>query len=255
MTRVVKLGGRTQDSAGLAAAIAAAWAASDGGLCVIHGGGDEITALQRAFGVEPAFVGGRRVTTERDLDFVRMALSGLANKRLVAALRGAGVPACGISGEDASLLVARPLDVARFGHAGTPSRVNDGIVRLLLGGGYLPVISPVATSTEGAGALNVNGDDAAAALAVGLAADELLFVSDVTGVFDGAGDVLVELDTQRARELIASGAVTAGMAAKLEAAEAALNGGVARVRIGGSAALCDAGSGTLITTADAEALA
>ncbi|HEU4563787.1 MAG TPA: hypothetical protein VFS05_04020, partial [Gemmatimonadaceae bacterium] len=81
--RVIKIGGRAQDDPRLAATIAAAWRAAPGSLCIVHGGGDEISALQRSLGIEPVFNGGRRVTQERDVDVVRMALSGTANKRLV----------------------------------------------------------------------------------------------------------------------------------------------------------------------------
>ncbi len=105
---VVKLGGRTQDDPALPGALAAAWRASGGRLVVVHGGGDAVSALQRARGIAPEFVGGRRVTSAADVDDLRMALSGLANKRVVAALQGAGVPALGLSGEDGRLLAAAP---------------------------------------------------------------------------------------------------------------------------------------------------
>src|SRR5699024_5728948 len=84
LMRVIKIGGRAQNDSRLAPAIAAAWNALPGSVCVVHGGGDGISELQRALGLEPAFAGGRRVTSEGDIDAVRMALSGSANKLLVA---------------------------------------------------------------------------------------------------------------------------------------------------------------------------
>ena len=99
---IVKLGGRTQNDPALPAALAALWRATNGGVVVVHGGGDQISALQRLRGEEPVFVGGRRVTTDTALELVRMVLSGLANKQLVSALVAAGAPAVGISGEDAA---------------------------------------------------------------------------------------------------------------------------------------------------------
>ena len=104
---VVKLGGRTQADAALPAAIAALWRATGGRLVVVHGGGDAVSELQRARGITPQFVGGRRVTTDADVDIVRMALSGLANKQLVAAFAAGGVPALSLSGDYQPL--ARPL--------------------------------------------------------------------------------------------------------------------------------------------------
>ena len=255
---VVKLGGRTQDDAALPAALAGAWRATAGRLVVVHGGGDLVSALQRARGVAPEFVGGRRVTTAADVDDLRMALSGAANKRLVAALHGAGVPALGLSGEDGALIVAAPNPDARLGRVGdvgrAPARVDAALLALLLGAGYCPVVSPVSASAAEPGlALNVNGDDAAAAVAAafvtaGAGAAELLFVADVPGVLAG-GQTLGTLDAQGARSLVASGTAAGGMAAKLEAALAALGAGVARVRVGDVAMLGDAAAGTAVVGA------
>ena len=163
-----------------------------------------------------------------------MVLSGVVNKRLVNLLVAAGVPAVGISGEDGALIGARADRLpTTLGFVGRPVRIESRLIRTLLDGGFLPVISPVAydvTSGTG-GALNVNGDDAAAAIAVALEADELLLVADVEGVRDESGEIIAELDADVARDLIASGVAAGGMAAKLEAAHAALAGGVERVRI------------------------
>ena len=76
MTRVIKVGGRTQQDPALSSAVASGWACDEGGFVLVHGGGDEVSALQNAFGESASFVDGRRVTTERDIDLVRMALSG-----------------------------------------------------------------------------------------------------------------------------------------------------------------------------------
>jgi acetylglutamate kinase len=252
---VVKIGGRAQSDPALAGALAAAWAAAPGSLVVVHGGGDEVTALQHAFGVTPVFVGGRRVTSPQDIELLRMALSGSANKRLVSALVSRGIPAVGISGEDAAVLMAAPLDAERLGCVGDPRRANVGLLRHLLGGGFLPVISPLSRSEEPSAAagidsiaLNVNGDDAAAVLAAALEADELLLVADVAGVLvDGC--VVPELAPAGAGQLIARGVASGGMVAKLEAALAALASGVARVRIGDVNAIYDSTRGTVVSRA------
>ena len=249
MTRpltVVKLGGRVQGDPTLAARLAAAWRTAPGALCIVHGGGDEISALQRAMGVQPTFVGGRRVTTDRDIDIVRMALSGTSNKRLVAALVAEGVDALGLSGEDAALIRARPLAGSTLGRVGTPDAVNATLIRHLLAGGYLPVISPVGAGPDGA--LNVNGDDAASAIAAALGADELLLLADVPGVLAG-GRPLEAVDAIEAGAMISSGEAAGGMAAKLEAALAALAAGVRRVRIADLAALADPARGTTVLSA------
>ncbi|MDB4886904.1 MAG: argB [Gemmatimonadetes bacterium] len=248
MTRVIKVGGRPQLDPALVGALAGATRDAPGALVVVHGGGDEIGALQRLYGVEAQFIGGRRVTSALDLEIVRMALSGSANKRLVAALVGAGVAAVGLSGEDAGMVRAAPLDAHRFGFAGVPTDVDAGLLRLLLTGGYLPVLSPVSRGNDESGSttLNVNGDDAAAAIAVALGAEELLLVSDVEGV-RADGMAVAHLSDDDARRLIETGVAAGGMGAKLEAALRALEGGVERVRISDIAAIEQLDRGTVLT--------
>jgi acetylglutamate kinase len=245
MMRVVKVGGRAQGDPALIPALVAAWRVSPGSLVVVHGGGDEVSALQRALGGEPQFHGGRRVTTAAELDVVRMVLSGTVNKRLTAALREAN--AVGISGEDAGLIEAAVVD-SSLGRVGHPVRVNPAILARLLTGGFLPVVSPLAREFGDAGGagLNVNGDDAASALAVSIFADELLLLVDVAGVID-RGTTVRALGPDAARALIDSGVAGGGMAAKLQAACTALEGGVARVRIGDLSAITNPDAGTLLT--------
>jgi acetylglutamate kinase len=239
VTRVIKIGGRPQSAASLPAAVARA-ASAEGGLVIVHGGGDEVSTLQTALGGSTKFVNGRRVTMKNDIEIIRMALSGSANKRLVASLVQQGVAAVGLSGEDASLISATPMNAAELGFVGAPSSVNVSFLRHLIAGGYLPVISPVsrdATGTMGS-ALNVNGDDAAAAIAVALGATELLLVADVEGVMsDGA--VVSRLTPADAQQLIDNGTAAGGMQAKLQAGLAAIAGGVSRVRISDIAAIDD----------------
>jgi len=248
MTRVIKIGGRSQLDPGLPIALATAHRTAPGSLVVVHGGGDEVSTLQRLYGVEAQFAGGRRMTSTLDLEIIRMALSGSANKRLVSSLTDAGVAAIGLSGEDGNLLRADPLDPERYGYVGTPSGVNTELLLQLLSAGYLPVLSPVSRSTDRArgATLNVNGDDAAAAIAAAIEAEELLLVSDVAGVLLDAQPV-VSLGPEDAHRLIEDGIARGGMAAKLQAALSALDGGVHRVRISDIAAIADATRGTVLT--------
>ena len=245
MTRVIKIGGRPQADPSLGPALAKA--TGNGGLVLVHGGGDEVSTLQAALGGSTTFVNGRRVTTEKDIEIVRMALSGSANKRLVSSLVQNGIDAVGLSGEDAALIGASPMDVERLGFVGAPSTVNVAFLRHLLSGGYLPVISPVSRDKSGTlgAALNVNGDDAAAAIAVALGAAELLLVADVEGVLRN-GEVITELTPDGARQLVAEGTVVGGMQAKLQAGLAAIAGGVPCVRISDIAAITDPRRGTIL---------
>jgi acetylglutamate kinase len=237
--RVIKVGGRPQLDAALIGALARAHCAMqdhdapDGGMILVHGGGDEISTLQRLYGVT---------------EIIRMALSGSANKRLVSALVSEGVPAVGLSGEDAGLLVADPLDPEQFGYVGTPSVVNASFLGMLLDNHFLPVLSPVSRCSDptlGA-TLNVNGDDAAAAIAVAMKATELLLVSDVAGVLQD-GQPIAMLAPEDVQKLIDDGTAQGGMAAKLQAAMRALDGGVERVRISDIAAIEQFDRGTVLT--------
>ena len=244
MTRILKIGGRAQADPGLARAVRAA--AMTDRVVLVHGGGDEVSALQRRLGLTPKFSGGRRVTTREDLELVRMVLSGTANKRLVAALVSENVRAVGISGEDNGLLRARATSRETLGEVGVPTHVDAHLIELLVAGGYVPVISPLARDEESGATLNVNGDDAATAIAIAIGADELVLVADVPGVMTD-GVVLPDLDVERAVALIENGTARDGMAAKLQAARRAVELGVARVRIGNIEAIRSATAGTVIT--------
>jgi len=254
--RVVKIGGRAQGDPRLANAIWQAWSDAPGEVCLVHGGGDEISAMQRALGREAAFVGGRRVTSGSDLDLLRMVLSGIVNKRLVNSFVTAGVPALGLSGEDGALIRAELIDAASLGFAGRPIAINVELLRTLTMARYLPVISPVGynDSNEKGGPVNVNGDDAAAAIAAALNAEELLLIADVEGVRDRDGDIIQTLSCETARDLVVNGTASGGMAAKLQSAEAALVAGVTRVRVSDIEALGDETRGTLITQSQSVAI-
>lgn len=254
--RIVKIGGRAQANPQLPKMLHDAWHAAPGSLCVVHGGGDDMSAMQRALGREPVFVGGRRVTSEGDLELLRMVLSGVVNKRLVNSFLAAGIPAIGISGEDGKLIGAEIVDLKTLGFAGRPIKINVEFLQSLLNAGFLPVISPVsynATSSKG-GALNVNGDDAAAAIAAAIGADELLLVADVEGVRGAEGEIISNLSGEFARELIANRIAVGGMAAKIESAQTALAAGVSSVRICDLDGLIDSERGTFVTLSQSIAL-
>ena len=246
--KLIKLGGRVQSDPALASAISEMWKAEPGSVCIVHGGGDEISTLQRSLGREPLFVNGRRITTDEDVELVRMVLSGSANKRLVSLLSSAGVPAVGISGEDGGILSAEPIDAATFGRSGKPVSANPELISVLLAGGFCPVISPVGTDITSADgqALNVNGDDAAAVIAGALGA-ELWLIADVEGVLGKNRELILSMDQALTDALVADGTVNAGMRAKLEAGFHALAAGAAGVRIAGLGALKGKDTGTLLS--------
>lgn len=248
MTRVIKIGGRPQGDPSLASLIAEAWDAVRG-MVIVHGGGDEVSGLQAKLGTSAQFVDGRRITSAQDVELVRMALSGTANKRLVSSLVREGVRAVGLSGEDASLIAATPVDAAKLGHVGAPQRVNSSLLEHLIDGGYLPVISPVSRNIghELGPALNVNADDAAAAVAIAIEATDLTIISDVPGVLVD-GECAATLTVAEAQALLNDGRAAGGMRAKLGAALGAVAGGVRSVRITDLSGITDMDCGTRITS-------
>jgi acetylglutamate kinase len=242
--RVIKVGGNRAEDAAWIRAVAQAAAAAGTPAVVVHGGGREVTRVQRALGSEPAWRDGLRITTPEGLEVVRMVLSGTMNKRWVAALLDAGLDAVGISGEDGGLLAARFTSAGPAVRTGAVERVRGELLLRLLAGGLTPVVSPVSRGPDGGG-VNVNADDAAADVAASIGAAELLFVSDVDGVRRGA-ETLARLDVEGAAALEASGEASGGMLPKLRAALRARARGVASVRIGGAETILSLAAGTTI---------
>jgi acetylglutamate kinase len=234
---LIKLGGTLLDSAesrdGLAAQIAAARA---GGVeaVVVHGGGKQMTRYLAERGIESRFVNGLRVTTPETVDAALKVLAGSVNHELVASLNRAGAQAVGLSGIDSFLVEAEQMDPA-LGAVGRIVKSNPALLRLLAENGYLPVVACVA-GDRGGNVYNVNADQMAAACAAAFGARQLIFLTDVAGVLDAAGSVRPVLTGAESQRLIDDGIATGGMRAKLEAALAALRGGVEQVRIAPGAA-------------------
>jgi acetylglutamate kinase len=242
---VIKVGGNEVDDTDWIRRLAAGVASDPSGKVIVHGGGKEVSDVQRILGAEPEWRDGLRITTPEALRAVSMVLSGLVNKRLVATLVSAGVEAVGISGEDAGTLQASPARGGSLGRTGEIKEVRTHLLRTLLQNKLTPVISPVSRGTDGR-ALNVNADDAAAAVAASLHADRFLLVSNVPGVLRDGG-VLPAVSTSELENLISAGVATGGMVPKLKAGMRAAASGVGDVRIGDLSLLTDQGSGTRIT--------
>lgn len=243
MVRVVKVGGRLVEEAGSRAALVGRLEELSGPWILVHGGGGEISRLQERLGLPVTVRNGLRVTTEEGVRVASMVLSGWVNKRLVSDLLGGRIGAVGLSGEDGGLLRAELRDGGRLGAVGRVVSVDPAPVRALLAAGFVPVVSPLARGPGGR-PLNVNADEAAAALAVALDASELDLVSDVPGVMRG-GVPLDELGVDEAEALRRSGEVGGGMAVKVASALQVARAGV-RVRIGDPGILGSAAGGTRI---------
>jgi acetylglutamate kinase len=155
--------------------------------------------------------------------------AGSVNAELVSAFRAAGAQPVGLSGLDAGLVDAEPLS-ADLGCVGRPVRSDARLLDVLIASSYLPVVACIAGDARGS-IYNVNADQMAVACAVSFAADQLLFLTDVEGVKDAAGQIRATLTADEARELIRTGVASGGMQAKLESAIHALVQGVREVLI------------------------
>jgi acetylglutamate kinase len=217
---VLKLGGAVATSA---VERVVGLAASGAELVVVHGAGPQISAELRRRGIPTEFVDGRRVTSEPALEVVRESL-----RRVGAALADEiGPVALPLMGDEIGLQ-ARRLD--ELGFVGEPLPCRPPAIEAALAAGRIPVVSPIA-----AGPLNVNADEAAGVLAVGLEADRIVFVTDVAGVFV-EGALATRIDVPHAERLLASGAFEGGIVPKLLAAVRAARLGV-RTEIGATEVL------------------
>ena len=240
--KVIKLGGSLLDDPKRRAAalgeIAFAWTAGEQ-VVLVHGGGKHIDSRLAELGIPKRTHAGLRITDDATLEVVVSVLAGSVNKMLVAELTALGVRCAGFSGSDASTLVARPhppIDGVSLGHVGKVTFSSPLLLQSLLGAGILPVVSSVAQGPEGA-LLNVNADTAATAIAKGLGAVSLHFITDVAGLLDAAGNVIPKLTAVEARAFLESDIVRGGMKPKLEAALNALDAGVTTIAIGGGTEL------------------
>ena len=214
---------------------------------VVHGGGGLISDWQERLGLGVEMRDGIRVTTPQVAELAQMVLCGPVRAAIVRALRSQGVDAVGVAGGDGYLSVAL-VDPEQLGRVGRVTGVSRSGLLRLLEAGFTPVLAPISLGPDGM-AVNVNADDAAAAVASALDAEELLFVSDVPGVMRGA-ERLAAVAPADLDELIAGGVVQGGMVAKLKAAVAAAG---TPTRIGDVGMLTDPHRGTVITGVGAAA--
>ncbi len=213
-------------------------------LVLIHGGGDYVTEYCLRLGIEPKFIvspsGIRsRYTSLEELEVYVMVMAGKVNKEIVRKLIKLGIKAVGISGADASLILAKRkkriiiIDergrkrVIEGGYTGKITEVNTELLKSLINMKYLPVIAPIAIGYEGE-LLNVDADQVACNVAKSLRADKLVILTDVEGVII-SNEVIREVKLSEIDEIISK--VGVGMNRKLLMAKEAIEAGVNEVII------------------------
>ncbi|GAA4679844.1 acetylglutamate kinase [Gordonia humi] len=204
---------------------------------VVHGGGPQISAMLKRLGLQGEFRGGFRVTTPEVMDVARMVLFGQVGRELVGLINRHGPYAVGITGEDAHLFTAarrsvmvdgEPTDI---GLVGDISTVNTSAVDDLIAAGRIPVISTIAPDVDGV-VHNINADTAAGAVANALAAEHLVMLTDVEGLYTDwpdRGSLVSTITASEVAELLPS--LDAGMVPKMEACLHAVRGGVGAAHV------------------------
>ncbi len=204
---------------------------------VVHGGGPQIGAMLKRLNVKSEFIDGLRVTDQETVRIVEMVLAGSINKEIVSAINQAGGRAVGLSGKDGNLIGAKKLvrtkrdehsnieRVLDLGLVGEPDQIDPYILDCFKKSDITPVIAPIGVGPDGE-TLNINADTVAGAIAAALNAKRLIMLTDVSGVLDKSGDLIVEMAADEARAAIADGTVSGGMIPKVETCLDAVDRGV-----------------------------
>ena len=198
---------------------------------LVHGGGPQADEISLRLGFKPRKINGRRITTKRDLEVVKMLFGGSLNLEILSVMKSLGMKGLRVSGMDGNLLDVkkRPKKEINFGYVGDIVKVNPEILFYLLKSRYLPIVSPVAATDSGT-ILNINADTIATEIASALKAEKLIIFSNTDGVYSGK-NLLHTLTLKEIKELIDKGIARDGIAVKLENCAHAVRHGVKRVHI------------------------
>ena len=206
---------------------------------IVHGGGPQIEAALKRLGLRGEFIQGMRVTDAATMQAVEWVLSGEVQQQIVGLINQAGGKAVGLSGRDGGLLQAKKLampDAANpgafvdLGQVGDVVNVDTTIVRRLQDAGCIPVISPVGVGANNE-SYNINADVVAARMATALQAEKLLMLTNISGVLDGAGQLMTRLSAAQIDAMVADGTISGGMIPKISGALDAAKAGVQAVHI------------------------
>jgi acetylglutamate kinase len=207
---------------------------------IIHGGGPEISTMCGRLEVPTQFSNGQRVTDASTMEIVQMVLVGKINGTLVGALNQLGVKAVGLSGQDSAFLQVQKFtskeDVlieTDLGFVGDIVGIDTTLITTLLAAGFVPVIAPIGVDSQGQ-IYNINADIAAGALAGALAAEKLIILSDVNGVYADVNDPMTRLNSVKMKiikQWLQEGDISGGMIPKLQSCVQAIEQGVSSAHI------------------------
>ncbi|MDZ7938363.1 MAG: acetylglutamate kinase [Rhodoferax sp.] len=206
---------------------------------VVHGGGPQIEGLLKRLGKQGEFIQGMRVTDPETMEVVEWVLAGQVQQGIVGLINQAGGKAVGLTGRDGAMIRARKLrmldntDPSKehdVGQVGEIVSVDPAVVQALQRDGFIPVVSPIGFGEQNE-SYNINADVVAAKLATVLQAEKLMMLTNISGVLDKAGVLMVDLTAKRIDELFADGTISGGMLPKIAGALDAAKSGVNAVHI------------------------
>lgn len=199
---------------------------------VVHGGGPQISAMMERLGKKPEFRNGLRVTDAETVEIASMVLLGTVNPQLVSAINVHGACAVGVSGQDAGLLRVTQRD-PDLGFVGDIDSVDPTVLKSAIADNAVPVVATIGNDASGQ-AYNVNADTAAAAIAVALGAEKLIYLTDIEGLRankDDASSIIRRTTASEISRLMADGSIDGGMIPKMESCVEAITNGVSRCHI------------------------
>lgn len=209
-------------------------------LIIVHGGGPNINQELADRGITSSVVNGFRVTSAEAISVVQSILIGQVNPSLVHRFNREGVKTIGLSGFDANLFTCDLLDFETYGYVGEITHVQTDILDTLLDANIIPVVSCIGATIEGE-PLNVNADTVASHIALAVAAESLLLVTDTPGI--KIKDVpQAQVVTTDINHWIETEDIYGGMIPKVQAAIDCLEAGIPSVQIVGQQL-----TGTVIT--------
>jgi acetylglutamate kinase len=206
----------------------------------VHGGGPQISAGLKAAGITSEFKGGYRVTTAESVQVVRDVLVNEVNKELVDLMNANGVAAISMPGDIDGLLTAEHRTVLvdgvqeDIGLVGEVVAVDASAIKTKVDSDQVPVISTAARAIDGQ-LFNVNADTATSAVAIALAANEMIMLTDVPGVYANWPDrdsLITQMTAAELTQLLPK--LESGMVPKMEACLRAIEGGIPTVRVVGN---------------------
>ena len=217
---------------------------------LVHGGGKRLTAKLNQLNIESKFVGGLRVSNKNVVKIAEEVFIEF-NKEILNEIKNYSVNAKSITSKENNIISVKVIS-KELGFVGTPYKVNTDILKKIVEANEIPIIAPLGLNSDNQ-VYNVNADDIATFVASSLNARRLIMISDVAGVLDKENNLISEINSAKAKEMISSGEITQGMLVKINNAINVADKVKGTVIIDGRVVhsilyelLSDKGSGTLI---------